>query len=243
MIRTAAIVILGICLLAAAGWGAFATYHLQEQEKITRSYEYQCDELKQANTYISNQFNEVESELFAAQLELQTTQNKVSSLEVENAELNQANTYISNLFLLAESENRRLNDQVTDLNNQVIEQGGMLEAAEQYFYQLQSELEAATFELGKDMPVKPTEARWFDCDDSALYMFYYFTNMGYEVDIVKGNLELTGEWRLGCDHLWVVVHSNGVVYPYDWGEYCPDSQHHEYYKIGFTELILAAGIG
>lgn len=205
MIRTAAIVILGICLLGAAGWGAFATYQLQE------------------------------------------TEHKVASLEVENTEVKQANIYISNLFNDAESENRRLSDQVTDLNNQVIEQEReqerMIETAEQYFNQLQSELEAATFELGKDMPVKPTETRWFDCDDSALYMFYYFTNMGYEVDIVKGNLELTGEWRLGCDHIWVIVHSKGAVYPYDWGEYCPDPQHHEYYKIGFTELILAAGIG
>lgn len=205
MKRTAAIVILGICLLGSAGWGAFTTYQFQATQNKVASLEAENEEVKRANTEISNMFNQVDSELFAAQLELQATEGKIASLEAE------------------------------------IER--MIDEAEQYVSQLQSELEAATFELGKDMPVKPTEARWFDCDDSVLYMFYYFINMGYEVDIVKGNLELTGEWRLGCDHIWVIVHSNGVVYPYDWGEYCPDSQHHEYYKIGFTELILAAGIG
>lgn len=122
------------------------------------------------------------------------------------------------------------------------EQNDWLKEAVEELILKQSQLEAATFELGEDMLVKPTEARWFDCDDNALYMFYYFTNVGYEVDIVKGNLDLTGEWQLGCDHIWVVVYSDGIVYPYDWGEYCPDSQHHEYYKMGFIELLLAAGI-
>jgi len=109
---------------------------------------------------------------------------------------------------------------------------------------MQEQLEAATFRVGKDMLVKPTETRGFDCDDSALYMFYYFTNMGYEVKIITGNLDLVDESLSQCNHVWVLVKSGGYDYAYDWGhyfDYYTDAQHQHYegYELSFAELVLA----
>lgn len=100
--------------------------------------------------------------------------------------------------------------------------------------------EALTFRLGKDMLVKPVASASFDCDDSALYMYQYFTSLGYEVRIVRGNLDMENETWFQCNHVWVWVKSGGSYYPYDWGCYCTDEQYHEAaYPISYKDLLTS----
>jgi len=105
---------------------------------------------------------------------------------------------------------------------------------------LEVELRRATFELGEDMLVMPRKSPEFDCDDGALYMYLHFSNMGYEVRIIVGNLDLVNESWEECNHVWVWVRSGGSDYPYDWGRYCPDKQHRWGYPISYDELLQEA---
>jgi hypothetical protein len=180
-------VILGICLLGAAGWGVF--------NYISLSYKY-----------------------ISLEQTIRQQEDEIYSLSIQKIDLAEE---------LA-NETKRANElqyQYSYLQTQ--------------YSDLQRQLEAATFKVGKDMLVKPTEARGVDCDDSALYMYYYFTNMGYEVKIIAGNLDLVGESFLQCNHVWVVVISGGDDYAYDWGHYYTDAQHYEGYVITETELVSA----
>lgn len=106
--------------------------------------------------------------------------------------------------------------------------------------QLETDLDGATFTLGRDMLVLPPDSQGFDCDDSALYMYLYFKGLGYKVRIVQGNLDLTDETESQGNHVWVWVESGGDIYPYDWGRYCPDSQHMEGYPVSYRELLWSA---
>ena len=106
--------------------------------------------------------------------------------------------------------------------------------------ELEADLDRATFTLGKDMLVLPPDSPGFDCDDSALYMYLYFKGLGYKVRIVQGNLALIGEDESEGNHVWVWVESGGDIYPYDWGRYCPDSQHMEGYPVSYRELLWSA---
>lgn len=103
------------------------------------------------------------------------------------------------------------------------------------------DLEKATFELGEDMLTLPKESPKFDCDDSALYMYLYFTNSGYDVRIVAGNLSLENETFSQCDHVWVWV-DDGIKgeLPYDWGYFDNDEQHSYGYVINYKELLRRA---
>lgn len=101
-----------------------------------------------------------------------------------------------------------------------------------------SKLEEATFELGEDMLTLPKQSPKFDCDDSALYMYLYFTNLGYNVDILSGNLDLDNETFWQCNHIWVVVDSGIKGYfPYDWGHFNDDEQHYYGYIINYEDLL------
>ena len=106
--------------------------------------------------------------------------------------------------------------------------------------ELETELDRVTFTLGKDMLVIPPDSPGFDCDDSALYMYLHFKGLGYKVRIVQGNLDLIGEDESEGNHVWVWVESGGDIYPYDWGRYCPDSQHMEGYSVSYRELLWSA---
>jgi len=101
-----------------------------------------------------------------------------------------------------------------------------------------SKLEEATFELGEDMLTLPKSSRKFDCDDSALYMYLYFTNLGHDVRIVTGNLDLDNETFYQCDHVWVWVDDRirGEL-SYDWGYLDNDEQHSSGYVINYKELL------
>jgi hypothetical protein len=71
-------------------------------------------------------------------------------------------------------------------------------------------------------------------------MYHYFTNKGYKVKIIKGNLALVNENFLQCDHVWVWVKSGGYDYAYDWGYYYTDDQHYYGYEVSYRELLAAA---
>jgi len=137
--------------------------------------------------------------------------------------------------------------ELTDETNLANALRSQYEILQTHYSNLQKQLEAATFKVGKDMLVKPTDVGGFDCDDSALYMYYYFRNMGYEVKIITGNLDLVGESFLQCNHVWVWVKSGGYDYAYDWGHYCDyytDAQHQHYegYELSFAFLVSAVQV-
>jgi len=120
-------------------------------------------------------------------------------------------------------------DKIVDLYLQIID--------------FETDLDTATFHLGGNMLVMPKQSSEFDCDDGALYMYLYFANLGYEVKIIAGNLDLVNEsWR-ETNHVWVIVMSDGDSYPYDWGYHLPDEQHFEGYPVTYHELLKAATIG
>ncbi len=102
-------------------------------------------------------------------------------------------------------------------------------------------LEEATFELGEDMLTLPEPSQKFDCDDSALYMYLYFTNLGYDVRIVAGNLDLDNETFYQCDHVWVWV-DDGIKreLSYDLGRLDNDEQHSFGYIISYRDLLKEA---
>lgn len=129
---------------------------------------------------------------------------------------------------------------IGDLRTTIAEQEDEISNLHRQIEDLETELEAATFHLEDNMPVMPMHSSEFDCDDSALYMYLYFRNLGYEVAIVAGNLDLTDESWEECNHVWVWVSSHGHDYPYDWGRYCPDKQHREGYIITYDELLAEA---
>lgn len=69
-----------------------------------------------------------------------------------------------------------------------------------------------------NVPNMPAASDSFDCDDSALFMYEYFTSEGYECVIVVGNLEMENETFPECKHVWVLVNSpNRASIAYDWG--------------------------
>jgi len=103
--------------------------------------------------------------------------------------------------------------------------------------ELINQVKNLTFELGEDMLFMPS---FGDCDDSTLLMYLYFESLGYDVRIISGNLNLTGESIKQADHCWVIVTYGGRHYPYDWGHYCSDSQHHEGYYDSYKSLIAEA---
>ena len=148
-----------------------------------------------------------------------------------------------------EDEIHSLSDQKADLQDDVrILEKRLADMTDRYvilqtqYSDLQGQLEAATFRLGKDMLVMPRASPEFDCDDSAIYMYEYFTSLGYKVRIVTGNLDMTGETFAQCNHVWVwVTTPTGGEIAYDWGKAFTDEQHlAASYVISYKDLLLAA---
>lgn len=85
-------------------------------------------------------------------------------------------------------------------------------------------------------PDVPEYSAAFDCDDSTLYMYQHFMNLGYESIPVIGNLTTTGESITEVNHAWLMVNINGHYLAYDWGNPQYDKQHYEYYPINHYDL-------
>lgn len=141
----------------------------------------------------------------------------IEQLKSENVKLMNKNTELMN-------ENEELTDELTRTRFKL--------DATKY------DLEKATFDIGEDMLTLPKKSPKFDCDDSALYMYLYFTNLGYDVRIIAGNLDLEKETFSQCDHVWVWVDSGtkGEL-TYDWGYFYNDEQHSYGYVINYKELL------
>ena len=91
--------------------------------------------------------------------------------------------------------------------------------------------------MSPNVPDMPAASEDFDCDDSALFMYDYFTAKGYECVIVTGNLELEKETFFECNHMWVIVICpNEASIAYDWGSPCYDRQHFEGFIITYEQL-------
>ena len=104
---------------------------------------------------------------------------------------------------------------------------------------LERKIERLTFELGDRMPVPAVGliSERLDCDDATLYMYYWFKASGYKVDIIKGNLQRTNETWSDDNHVWLLVYSDNLTYPYDLGYYQPDDQHFEGHIISYKRLL------
>lgn len=85
----------------------------------------------------------------------------------------------------------------------------------------------------------PEPSPTFDCDDSTLYMYHHFTELGVEVQPIVGNLDMTGESWQQTNHVWLMVKFGDNWVPYDWGYPCFDDQHYEGYGVSYEQLLEA----
>jgi len=130
---------------------------------------------------------------------------------------------------------------IEDQGARIAEQVVMIRSLRDSNEQKDAEIEELTFELGEDMLLLPRSSPEFDCDDSALYMYEYFTSLGYETRIVVGNLDMTDESFYQSNHVWVWVSTPaGGEISYDWGRVFTDEQHGWGYVITYEKLLLAA---
>lgn len=83
----------------------------------------------------------------------------------------------------------------------------------------------------------PGPSPTFDCDDSTLYMYNHFTELGCEVQVIAGNLDMTGESFEETDHVWLLVRVGDGWQAYDWGYPCFDDQHYEGYAVSYEQLL------
>ncbi len=158
----------------------------------------------------------------------------VSNLETDVRWLN--NTIESQGAWIAVQEGR-----IAEQEGRIAEQVVMIRSLRDSNEQKDAEIEELTFELGEDMLLLPRSSPEFDCDDSALYMYEYFTSLGYETRIVVGNLDMTDESYNQSNHVWVWVSTPaGEEITYDWGRVFTDEQHGWGYVITYKELLLAA---
>lgn len=163
----------------------------------------------------------------------QSTIEKYKSIYIE---LMNKNTKLMN-------ENIELTEKLSETRLKLKKTSNNLATAKFNLKVAKSKLEEATFELGEDMLTLPKQSPKFDCDDSALYMYLYFTNLGYDVQIIKGNLDLENETYWQTNHIWVWV-DGGIkgTLAYDWGYYCgyydgDDKQHFYGYALSYRELL------
>jgi len=141
------------------------------------------------------------------------------------------------IYINLMNKNAELMNENVELTEELSETRLKLKKTSNDLATAKSKLEEATFGLGEDMLTLPKQSLKYDCDDSALYMYLYFTNLGYDdVQILTGNLDLDKETFWQCNHVWVQVHG----FPYDWGYYSFDNQHYYGYEISYRELLKEA---
>jgi hypothetical protein len=79
----------------------------------------------------------------------------------------------------------------------------------------------------------------YDCDDDTLQMYREFERLGIESTPIIGNLNMSGEAYMECDHVWLLVKSGDKEIAYDWGTPRFDRQHYEGYTISLDYLLYA----
>jgi FtsZ-binding cell division protein ZapB len=85
-------------------------------------------------------------------------------------------------------------------------------------------------------PPVDEESATYDCDDATLDAFRFYTERGYPVCIMAGNLALDGESMREINHVWLLVRFEGGWLPVDWGGPAHDPQHFEGYPLEEFEL-------
>ena len=88
-------------------------------------------------------------------------------------------------------------------------------------------------------PDVPEPTPHFDCDDGTLFMYRHFQQLGFEATPIVGNLDLTGELYMECNHVWLLVKFGEKNIAYDWGEPQFDKQHYEGYTVNLDYLMYA----
>ena len=158
----------------------------------------------------------------------------IGLLTINYIELMNKNTQLMN-------ENIELTEELSETRRKLKKTSNNLVTAKFNLELTKSKLEEATFELGEDMLTFPKRSRKFDCDDSSLYMYLYFTNLGYDVQIIAGNLDLEDETYRQTNHIWVIV-DGGIEgdLAYDWGHFCFDEQHYYGYILSYRDLLKDA---
>jgi len=219
MRKVATAVVLGTLLATATAFAVRGQINVIRLESLVSEQEEK----------IAEQASIIENQEATIAENLQVIANQQDKIEEETLLIDDLETRIGDLEVT-----------IGDLTTTIAEREDEIRNLNQQIEDLETELAAATFHLEDDMPVMPMPSSEFDCDDDALYMYLYFSNLGYEVAIVAGNLDLTDETWEECNHAWVWVSSHGHDYPYDWGRYCPDKQHREGYIITYDELLAEA---
>jgi hypothetical protein len=79
----------------------------------------------------------------------------------------------------------------------------------------------------------------YDCDDDTLQMYREFERAGIESTPIIGNLNMSGEAYMECNHVWLLVKSGDKEIAYDWGTPRFDRQHYEGYTISLDYLLYA----
>lgn len=207
--------------LGTAGWGFSLSHEVELLEKW--SGEAQDIIARQAETITGQEADLAVYEDFVAEVEARIAIYKdlVAEMEANIAERKAA-----------------LEDYQAEMEDWVAE----LEVAmEDYQAEMEDYVASITFSLGEDMLVMPRASPEFDCDDSVIYMYVYFTSLGHEVRIVMGNLSMTDETRIECNHVWVwVSHPDGGEIAYDWGRAFIGEPYDFGYVVSYEELLLAA---
>ena len=86
-------------------------------------------------------------------------------------------------------------------------------------------------------PDVPEPTPHYDCDDGTLFMYQHFQRSGFEVTPILGNLDLTGEIHMECNHVWLLVKFGGKNIAYDWGKPQFDKQYYEGYAVDLDYLL------
>jgi hypothetical protein len=88
-------------------------------------------------------------------------------------------------------------------------------------------------------PELPEPSQSFDCDDGTLLMYRHFQRLGVESIPIIGNLKMSDEEYMECNHVWLLVKSGNMKIAYDWGTPRFDRQHYEGYTISLDYLLHA----
>ncbi len=154
MIRTVAIIILSICLLGSAGWGAFSYTELQQQHRTIQQQDTTIWELQQDRENFIAFINELNTEMNGLLIKIWPTGEELEDIAVtvieptgEKREYNylECDDPESKLWKLGTGIKELIEERQL-AEDRLVEQERMIEEAEQYFYQLEDDIYQLTAE-------------------------------------------------------------------------------------------------